>query len=305
MYPASPSTPHDVPESHSPKRSADLRTPQFFRIDRNDQIGAGVPWIDRTPLVNAVRSCLVTSTLAIAMQAAMATPPALEAADVAASAVSERSHAPHNAPIENGLPCLRDVCVGDALEDLHHIPWQPATSPVDGRPLAHTSVSNRYLEQLGDSLRASPQALRSVAPFWFLRQIDDDGIRALEQVEAVCQPFSVAQRLRGEYASANGERTQVSFEPVASEDGREQRFVVSTITRYYPPSLGAEQLERIGQEFAQRYAGLDTYPRTDRPGVRWLAHGTDGDATLKLFAPIGDVRQRAIDLTKHPACHGR
>ena len=99
----------------------------------------------------------------------------------------------------------------------------------------------------------------------------------------------------------DGYRTQVSFEPVALEDGGTQNFVVATITRFFSSSMGPDQVKELGRQIARKYAGFGTYPSSDKPGVRWLPFASDGP-TLKLFAPIGDVFRRGMALRHHPAC---
>ena len=99
---------------------------------------------------------------------------------------------------------------------------------------------------------------------------------------------------------ADGYRTQVSLEPVASEDGGTQNFVVATITRFFSSSMGPDQVKELGRQIARKYAGFGTYPSSDKPGVRWLPFASDGP-TLKLFAPIGDVLRRGMALRHHPA----
>jgi hypothetical protein len=198
-------------------------------------------------------------------------------------------------------PCFDEVCVGTPVRQLAPLPWQPVLDPNSGKPLSQASVSDGYLQKLAKVLRGDPEAIRTLAPYWVLRRVDSEGLKQLDKVVAVCQPLGVSGRLRAQYISADGYRTQVSFEPVASEDGGTQNFVVATITRFFSSSMGQDQVKELGRQIARKYAGFGTYPSSDKPGVRWLPFASDGP-TLKLFAPIGDVFRRGMALRHHPAC---
>ncbi|CAN5400706.1 hypothetical protein BH09PSE5_BH09PSE5_01990 [soil metagenome] len=217
-----------------------------------------------------------------------------------AMASSLPAHA-ETAAIEDGRPCFEDICVGDDLHDLRPLDWQPVMDPNNGKPVAQSQVSDGYVQNLMKVLRGDTAAIKALAPYWFLKQVDGEGLKQLDKVVAVCQPLGVSGRLRAQYISQNGLRTSVSFDAVPSADGRSQNFVVATMTRFFNAGMGPDQIKQLGQDISRRYAGIGTYPGTDKPGVRWLPFANEGP-TLKLFAPIGDVFRRGAEMRRHPAC---
>jgi hypothetical protein len=134
---------------------------------------------------------------------------------------------------EGGMPCVDEVCVGDDALSLMHLPWQRATGPGTDTPLADARVSASYLDDVHSVLRGDEEAIRRIAPYWYLRVLDADGLRALTGIRAVCESPGVDGRLHGVYVDEQGHRTVVSFEPVASFAGARPRFLVAAIVRYF------------------------------------------------------------------------
>jgi hypothetical protein len=195
-------------------------------------------------------------------------------------------------PVENGMPCVSQLCVGENLQDLLQLPWDD----VNTVPPQPDTIEEGLIY-------ADPATMQTVAAYWPKRTFDAAGLLALTQVDAVCQDLGVWQRPRASFTDSDGHRTAVSFEPVVSEDGHVNHFEVATITRWVDHDATPEDIRALGEDIAKRYAGLPPYPSSVSPGVLWRPTAAAG-ASLELFAPVGDPAQRAIDLNRHPMCHG-
>ena len=206
-----------------------------------------------------------------------------------------------NPAIRDGMPCVEEVCVGDDAKELRHLRWKTAMIPGTDTPLSQAGVSDHYLQRLRTVLRGDRGARRAVAPYWVTRQVDGAGMAALSGIRAVCEYPGLSHRLRGTYFSRDGFRTVVSLEPIASDDGRAQRFVVASIHQYVDGSPTSARLKSIGEQFAVRYAGLPMYASATKAAAAWIPAATRGPH-LRLLAPFGDSMKLEANLRRHPEC---
>jgi hypothetical protein len=200
------------------------------------------------------------------------------------------SFAQHSS-IENGLPCVQELCVDDDLSSLLHLPWLDVNPPA-------SPASPAAIEEL---LRADEDVLRTVGMYWPGHVFNAQGLAALSQVKAVCREIGVHDRPRAEFLSADGRRTWVTFEPEPSVNGRGVVFRVAEIERRAPPDASGDQISAWGRAVDQNYAGLSDYASTTGAGVQWRASGPQGPVLL-LVAAVGNPQQRAADLSRHPMC---
>jgi hypothetical protein len=198
------------------------------------------------------------------------------------------------------MPCVDEVCVGDDALSLMHLPWQRATGPGTDTPLADARVSASYLDDVHSVLRGDEEAIRRIAPYWYLRVLDADGLRALTGIRAVCESPGVDGRLHGVYVDEQGHRTVVSFEPVASFAGARPRFLVAAIVRYFSAD-DPVHLKVVAKEVADRYRGLPAYATATEPAAAWISVAASGPH-LRLLAPAGDPVERDANLRRHAEC---
>lgn len=215
---------------------------------------------------------------------------------------SQPSHA-DNPPVRAGLPCLRQVCVGDDLPRVLNIPWEPVVLAADPASLSASQRFASVLARLRTFLRTDEATLERIAPYWLHRMFDAAGLSALGQVHAVCHDLGVWMRPQATYVNDRGYTTIVTFEPMPSIDTQAHRFRVATITRIYPQATSPDELARIEREIAAKYGELPMYASETLPGVQWLPEALEGP-TLRLLGPIGDS-DRTILLSRHPSCQWR
>ena len=193
-------------------------------------------------------------------------------------------------PVENGVPCVDELCVDDELTSVLDLPW------VDFDPPRRDHSGSVVFEVF----RGDDEVLQTVASYWPGHVFDADGLKALAKVKAVCRELGVQQRPRAEFIGVNGLRTQVVFEPEPTATGNGVVFRVAEILRQAPQASG-----ELGGTFArtleQRYSGLSRYASTTAPGAQWRSKEPEGPALL-LMAAVGDPQGRAVDLSRHPMC---
>jgi hypothetical protein len=203
--------------------------------------------------------------------------------------------------VRNGMPCVEEVCVGDDVLKLEHVAWQPAVNPTNGQPLSESRASRMYTDRLKVILRGDEAAIEAVAPYWYLRRFDSEGFRVLAGVRAVCEDLGVAGRLRATYIDRQGRMTEVHFEPVSSDEGKSQRFLVVAIRSYVGGDTDPSRLKRIGAELLAQYEGFNTYASPAKPAAAWVPHARRGP-NLTLLTPTEDPRERTSKLHGHPEC---
>lgn len=194
-------------------------------------------------------------------------------------------------PVENGLPCVAELCVDDELTSVLSLPWIDVDPP--RRASAASTVSETF--------RGDEEVLQVVASYWPGHVFDADGLKALAQVKAVCREIGVRQRPSAEFLGADGLRTRVVFEPEPTAAGDGVAFRVAKIVRQAPRQESGEAVRALGRSEEQRYAGLSRYASSTAPGVQWRSRGPDGPA-LVLLSAVGDPQGRAVDLGRHPMC---
>lgn len=194
-------------------------------------------------------------------------------------------------PVENGLPCVEELCVDDNLSSVLDLPWLDVTPTM-------ASSSQPPIDEL---LRGEEDVLRVVGSFWPGHVFDAQGLKALSRVKAVCREISVRERPSAEFFSADGRRTHVTFEPEPVANGKGVVFRVAAIVRHAAENASAEDVSAWGRAVHRRYAGLSDYASTTGPGAQWRANGPHGP-TLILVSAVGNPQQRAADLSRHPMC---
>ncbi|MEP7298634.1 MAG: hypothetical protein ABI702_20810 [Burkholderiales bacterium] len=211
------------------------------------------------------------------------------------------AHAEDKPPFLNGMPCVAEVCIGDDARTLGDIPWVVAVNPANDVPLARSGVSEEALSRLGGVLERDDDAVRTLAPYWYLHRLDNGALAVLGQIRAVCANVSISERMTGTYRSEQGLLTEVSVEPVPTETGL--RFEVASIVQYLEAPLGDGQLEAVASEFNARYRGLPHFPGPDTPGGGLNLHSPRGPH-LKLLAPFGEALERARRFSDRSECNG-
>jgi hypothetical protein len=207
-----------------------------------------------------------------------------------AGILSATSSFAQHQPVENGMPCVAQLCVDDELSSVLDLPW------IDVAPRASRDPD----AQVQDVLRADADVLRAVGSYWHEHVFDANGLRALSRVQAVCREIGVRERPSADFLAADGRRATVTFEPEPDARGKGVVFRVAEIVLRTPEGSSTETMGAYRLEAQRLYADLSNYATTTQPGAQW--HQTPQGGELILMAAVGDPQKRAAELGQQPLC---
>jgi hypothetical protein len=129
---------------------------------------------------------------------------------------------PANNPfVKNGMPCLKEICVGDNLKNVKGIAWM------------------KYGTQT---------------------PIDANQLQAILSQELPCDPNATLKNIPGAlyYRSESGYPTIARLMAIPVKDEKYMQVVIEELVRIYPASAVTTpaQFEQMDQEFKERYAPI-------------------------------------------------
>lgn len=200
---------------------------------------------------------------------------------------------------KNGLPCVPELCIGDSLQDLAKISWQPAQQryKLNNKPVL--TAERKLSEVESNVLQAAYPNVGAAAPYFFERQFDATAVPLLAQVAAACE----VNELFGHFGGATGAPTRVglSLAPSKSDPAR-QVWTVTTIVREFPSAKSNEERSEITAALAKRYwkfGGGNRIVETKPFEGRFMATGSSHFGFgLAMMRPTDEL----IRLKQHPSC---
>jgi hypothetical protein len=195
-----------------------------------------------------------------------------------------------NAHASNSLPCVKEVCVGDGIERLRTIDWEPA------RHLDHR-ISNAQMKRLrsiyvGDIARVAPYLKKGV--------FDNDALHQLSRIDGACRMHD----LIGKFVSDGGNPTQVTLR-LLPEAGKRQTWRVVFISRSFPDARSRRDQETIKRALDERYGAHDIHRHPPRPGEGGYLYSWIGHPVALLSLTLPDPRSVNDTLALHPGCGSR
>ena len=210
-----------------------------------------------------------------------------------------------------GMPCFKDICVGDGLSVLKNIKWKEATNII-GKPLTATKLSVDEKNNAVKQLRGS--SVNSASVYWHSDVFDTNGLTYLGALSAICSMHSPAGSLSGKFISEGGHETAVYIAPVAIAGSPTLELKVVRITRTYPAGLSRTQIESLQRQVAETYKGLDVQAAnlgmTSSDDINKPVIGFDslnlltGRQTVGLNSPSKWTKNHADQLRGQPLCGG-
>lgn len=205
---------------------------------------------------------------------------------------------------KNGLPCVKEVCLGDGLAELKKVKWDRASSfaPMPGVKVPFTGdmqVTPAVSENVAARFRGYPAA---AIPYLFDSTFDTTGLPALASVTAACQ----YHQLRGKFTTVSGNPTEVSIALLPTPirgTALAQRWTVFEIGRTIPQATSLPDLEAVSREMNARYQRWNSTGRgggTPRAGEAYFL-GQQNQFTLRLSLGEDNALRR---IQSHPACIG-
>ena len=218
---------------------------------------------------------------------------------VVLAAFGQAAHAADNPPVKGGMPCFKEVCIGDDITSLKEIKWVvPSITEKNAAAYKATDSDVRMMQPM---FKGSDADLKAFAYYWKAKNFNQDAFQRWSRIKTICARFIG----NATYLSESGYRTVVYFEPRPSDNGGQTRLAVTMLSRQYPTSWTKDQREEFGKELQGRYPGLDGFTIT-KPRLLWHPVGTTGggDPTLQLMGRTDDPAKLNDQLKMQPGCGG-
>jgi hypothetical protein len=205
--------------------------------------------------------------------------------------------------IKNNLPCIAELCIGDGLEELQKLKWEPARSEMGNTPIASLPAVN----PLDPSFKGIFVGKHGKTDNYLnLRKFDNPSLLGFSNVKVACAP----NNLTGNFISRSGNPTQVTIAlgPMRSES-TEQQWVVVEILRKIPKIVTDEQaqeaykqLDAIYKQFNPMFIYDDKKFYQPGLGMFFATISAQMTYTLSLNYPksLGDEN----GYKRHSACGG-
>ncbi|MES2047428.1 MAG: hypothetical protein V4447_03430 [Pseudomonadota bacterium] len=149
--------------------------------------------------------------------------------------------------VKDGMPCLNGICIGDEISSLSKIKWNPSATQ-------YRKVSNFELQERLKHFIPGANKVSTIesAYQYFGMSFDNEGITKLSQLTGYCTHW----RTFGEFKSDSGFETTVLVFVMPAIYPEKPALRVAMINRTYPTVYTADQIAELGDQFKQRYAGV-------------------------------------------------
>lgn len=211
-----------------------------------------------------------------------------------------------NPSIRDGMPCLKEICVGDDVLSISGIQWEDAVSLIKLNPLKRRKASQSDIDFVNNNFRGDKMSISRLASYGSLgwkTDIDAYALQQLRGISAFCGSVTFSLR----YRSESGYSTTVLAEPVPIASLKEHKLIVKLISREYPKGLSIAQEKQLDDDIKGKYKAVRERAQTDRnsPYVTWGSSSTGAPAlVLSIGTPSDLYRDRKNLLKMHPECDG-
>ena len=208
---------------------------------------------------------------------------------------------------KDGWPCVRELCIGDRLDDLSKIKWEKVALKKQEKKKPSTTVADDVERVFRGSRSAGvngPSASMAVLVQYFESSggtFDSGLLKELPKLYTCNQ-----LQLKGVFYTASGLKTEVTILLIPLPDAQSQEWRVVSITRYWQTSMTNDQRSTListveGNYFA--YVGDKRRPTPAAANVNslWLSlRWLDSD----YFRPNEGLNSvDRVDLhMNHPSC---
>lgn len=144
------------------------------------------------------------------------------------------------------MPCVKEVCIGDGLDKLRSIKFQPVnTSRVE--KLSKRKRADR-VEKYGGFKDTQPP------DFLILAEFDENALDDIAKIKAACSPLN---ELNGIYISESGHKTNIHLALWPDKSGN-MEWLVKGIGRAYKGLQSRGEADQLIQDLREKYAKWDT-----------------------------------------------
>jgi hypothetical protein len=206
--------------------------------------------------------------------------------------------------VKNNLPCIAELCLGDGLEELQKIKWDPLRTEPFNLPMIEMPAPT-----------AGPLGFKSIfigrhgktENYLNARKFDSNSLRGMANVKVACG----LNRLVGSFTSINGNPTTVTISLGPNQaNSTEQRWVVVEILRKIPNIVTDEQAKEAYARLGSIYKKFNPMEIIDDGAFYQPGLGTFMSSTYPPFAfsltlqPLPSLRDEN-NYKNHPDCGGK
>lgn len=176
---------------------------------------------------------------------------------------------PQYAHAATDFPCVAEVCIGDELDKLRGIDWQP---------VHYTSDRVKRIRKEDRARRAKTYpgfGNDGVPSFLIVGAFDKDLLDDLARVNVACSPNDVT----GTYLTESGHKTQVDVSLLPVDDSENMVWRVTRIGRSYKGLEAASQRKQLLEDLNARY-GKYISPKIGEPGALIVPAGREINLSL-------------------------
>lgn len=193
---------------------------------------------------------------------------------------------------KNGMPCVKEICLGDGIEELKKIKWESVTY---SKLLNIETIKKNYR---GDLTKV---AMYLAEPAIGGKRFDNSALNHLSEVVAYCnQVANIRNGFTGNYVSDSGHETRVDIAMIPSDDQNQQKWTVISISRSYSSAYSAQQLQQVKDQLHERYGEFLYY--RERKLKNGAVDAIYSGSSLKIFTNWPNIDNA---LKMHPLCNGK
>ncbi len=144
---------------------------------------------------------------------------------------------------KNGYPCMSNICLGDDLQTLKKVKWEPVKN-------IKAFARKEDLRKINKTYRGKEEDLAQATPY-LKKGFDNSGLDLMQKVKAACDINAVS----GKFMTESGNKTHVVV-MMMGPPGK-QRWQVSMIKREFEGVVTQAQQLEVKNELLKRYAKFD------------------------------------------------
>lgn len=164
---------------------------------------------------------------------------------------------------KNGRPCVAEICIGDSLQELKNIQWNPKT-------FKDTKLSQYDTNALSNRFRGNiPNELKI---YLAKRTFDSKALALLPNVKARCSKDETS--LSGEYTTKSGNKTEVLIVLLQDNGATEQQWTVVNIRRMVGEQLSKNDIKTAELQLSERYKKFNVIDEKGYRKTKLIDNGT-------------------------------
>lgn len=214
----------------------------------------------------------------------------------------------------DGRPCVKEICLGDGLDELQKLNWEvarefPKGFTSSGSPIANRKPDAGTLTTILQNFKGPAATIRAASSYlpadFRSGHFDATTLPQLAQIQASCYPYS----LEGRYTPQGGMPTTVSIRLIPSADGATQSWKVFEIARHFPTNLTQAQVDQVNAQVQASYGKWKSDPQGGRQEVgvnyarvAFLTPNVYFSLSIIAFGNPNYLKEKTM---LHPLCGGR